>query len=97
MLFSDMTNSDIRDKLILLIEASAYCLSVLGNKDVLQDEQIGMAYTELAEAMGAIISADIAGHSEYDYILYRARLKLKQLTHEQTNCTLKSRRQQYKK
>lgn len=92
-----MTNSDIRDKLIRLVEASAYCLNVLGNNDVLQDEQIGMAYTELAEAMGAIIDADVAAHSEYDYILYRAKLKLKQLIHEQTNCTLKSKRQQYKK
>ena len=77
MLFSNIDNDSIRDKLIRLVEASVYCLNVLGENKIYQDKQIELACAELSEAMANIVSADITNHSEYDYIFYRARLKLK--------------------
>lgn len=77
MLFSNTASDSVRDKLIKLVEATAYCLHILGEKELCHDEQIESAYRELSEAMAVVIDVDVAHHSEYDYILYRARLKLK--------------------
>jgi hypothetical protein len=77
MLFSDIAADSVRDKLIKLVEASVYCLHVLGEKSVYQDKQIELAYKELSQAMGSIVNEDISKHSEYAYILYRAILKIK--------------------
>lgn len=77
MLFSDNSSDSVRDKLIKLIEAAVYCLNVLGQKDFSHDKQIECVYRELSEAMANVIDANTIKHSEYDYILYRAQLKLK--------------------
>ncbi len=77
MLFNNESKNIIRDKLIRLIESSAYCLTALGETKMLQDRQIEEAYKELSEAMGAVIDERAISHAEYGYILYRAKLKLK--------------------
>ena len=79
MLFGNSNSDCIRDNLIKLVEAAAYCLNVLGQKDLPSEKQIESAYKEISEAMASIIDGGIAAHSEYDYILYRARLKLRMI------------------
>lgn len=78
MLFSNIPAHKVKDKLVRIVEAAVYCLIVIGEKDISQDEQITFAYNELSEAMTDIIDEDISKHGEYDYILYRAKLKLRQ-------------------
>lgn len=77
MLFSDNSSDSVRDKLIKLVEAAVYCLNVLGQKNLSHDKQIECAYQELSEAMANVIDERISKHSEYDYIIYRAKLKIK--------------------
>lgn len=77
MLFSDENQKSTRDKLIKLVEAAAYCLTVLGEKTIVKDRQIESAHNELYTAMEGVVDGPTAYHSEYHYILYRAKLKLK--------------------
>ncbi|MBL0320442.1 MAG: hypothetical protein IPP74_14300 [Alphaproteobacteria bacterium] len=75
MLFLHKTKDEIENKLIRVIEAAVYSLQVLGENEINKDIGVEEAYKELSEAMADIVDSTVLLHSEYHYILYRAKLK----------------------
>lgn len=70
-------DSDLaKDKLVKIIECALYCLYILDAEKLSWAQKTEMVYQELSNTLGDTLDENIISHAEYDYIIYKSKLKV---------------------